>query len=159
MELCDVYNADGTPSGTIVPRGTPLPENCYFLVVQVWVRNRLGDYLIQQRAFHLADGPGMWITTAGYVVAGESSQVGAIREVREELGIELDPSHLHLWQRLRTQRHLEDIWIAELQDGAISAPTLNDEVADWMWASKQGMTYMIQNGAFFGYSYFEMLPD
>lgn len=159
MELCDVYNADGTRSGEIAPRGASLPENRYFLAVQVWVRNRYGDYLIQQRALHLADGPGMWTTTAGYVIAGESSKAGAIREVREELGIDIDSASFNLWQRLKTQTRLEDIWIAELRDETIGSPILNADVSDWMWASKQGLTYMIQNGAFFPYIYFEMLPD
>lgn len=159
MELCDVYNADGTRRGEIVPRGTILPENCYFLAVQVWLRNRYGDYLIQQRALHLMDGPGLWVTTAGYVVAGESSKAGAIREVREAIGIEIDPTSLHLWQRLKTQTRIEDVWIAEFPDDAMGSPTLDATLNDWMWTSKQGLGYMIQNGAFFAYRYFEMLPD
>lgn len=159
MEICDVYDELGARTGQRVERGTWLQAGHYYLAVQVWIRNEVDEYLIQQRAPHLASGPGMWATTAGYVIADEESIDGAIREVMEELSIRLLPVQLRHFDRLRTPPRLEDIWIAHVQRDSVGMPVLEADVADWKWASKNEIRQMIENGDFFAYSYFEHLPD
>lgn len=136
-------------------RGTQLQEGECYLVVQVWLQNENGDYLVQQRAFHLVSGPGMWATTAGYVLSGEESLNGAIREVNEELG--LQPIHFRKFARLVQGNLMQDIWLAHVPQD--STPVLGSEVAAWKWASKRELKQMINNGEFFHYSYFDQLPE
>jgi 8-oxo-dGTP diphosphatase len=159
MELCDVLDATGTPTGRIVERGTVLPPDEYYLVVQVWIRNEAGAYLIQQRAHHLASAPGIWAITAGYVQTGEASLTAAIRETNEELGVQLLPAHLTRFDRLRTEYRIEDVWLAHVTQAAIGVPAPGDEVADWQWATKATITQMIEQGLFFRYSYFDQIPE
>ncbi|MBZ0315318.1 MAG: NUDIX domain-containing protein [Anaerolineae bacterium] len=159
MELCDIFDASGTWTGRTVARGTELPPGEYYRVVQVWIRNENGDYLVQQRALHLVSGPGMWATTAGYVLTGEESVAGAVREVREELGLELTPSQFRLFDRMAMNHLLQDIWLVEVSSAEIGQPMLGPEVADWQWASKNALARMIEAHAFFAYSYFARLPD
>jgi 8-oxo-dGTP pyrophosphatase MutT (NUDIX family) len=158
MELCDVLDETGTPTGQIVARGTILPPGEYYQVVQVWVRNEAGQYLIQQRAQHVSS-PGVWAITAGYVVAGEASLAAAIRETHEELGIQLAPAHLTRFERLRTDDRIEDVWLADVIQADIGVPAPSDEVADWKWASRAEISQMISAGVFFGYSYFARIPE
>lgn len=159
MEMCDVHDESGTRTGRIVARNTPLGQGEYYLSVQVWLRNEDGDYLIQQRAHHLTTGPGMWATTAGYVISGEDSVTGAMREVIEELGIALTPAALSQLLSLKKDDRIEHVWLANVQKNAITAMTLEKDVAAWQWASKALIRQMIEAGEFFGYSYFESLPE
>lgn len=158
MEICDVFDQFGNFTGRTAERGTALAPGEFYLSVQVWIREKTGHYLIQQRAAHLSSGAGMWATTAGYVFAGEASQQGAIREVQEELGIRLPPQQLHHFARLVTETRLEDIWIVYLLDDSIT-PQPGSEVAAWQWASKKDMQQMIHAHVFFPYSYFATLPE
>ena len=158
MELCDVVDASGIPTGRVVVRGTELGPGEHYLVVHIWIRNEAGEYLVQQRSPHIAHYPGVWASTAGQVQAGEDSLAAAIRETMEELGIQLSPAHLRRFDRLITHNRVEDLWLAEVTKNAIGSPTPGPEVADWKWASKATLSGLISQGGFYAYSYFDKLP-
>jgi 8-oxo-dGTP pyrophosphatase MutT (NUDIX family) len=159
MELCDVFDEAGARTGKTATRGTELRPGEYYLVVQVWIRNESGKYLIQKRAPHLVSGPGMWATTAGQILAGEESIRGALREVNEELGIQLSPTAFRQFARLFLGNLMQDIWLAEDSRDSIGTPVLGSEVTDWQWASKHEIGQMIRSGHFFAYNYFDQLPE
>jgi 8-oxo-dGTP diphosphatase len=90
MELFDVYNKGHTKIGRSIYRGTPLADGEYGLVVHVWIKNSDGKYIISKRAKHKTFG-GLWECPGGGAITGEISLETAIREVKEEIGITLDP--------------------------------------------------------------------
>ena len=67
-------------------------KNRFHLVVHVWIVNAKGEYLISQRAASRPSYPLMWECVGGSVLRGESSVDGAVREVKEEVGIDLSPA-------------------------------------------------------------------
>ncbi len=91
MELWDLYTRHRVPTGQTHVRGNPLPVGCFHLVVHVWIRNAKGEYLISQRAADRQTFPLLWETVGGAVLAGETSLQGALREAKEEIGIDLQP--------------------------------------------------------------------
>ena len=155
METCDIVDESGNRTGLVAPRGSELSPGEFFPVVHVWIRDEFGNYLIQQRAFHRPSDPGVWAVTAGYVLEGEDSLPGAIREVEEELGIQLSPSHLKRFDRHALENRLEDIWLADISRSSMSTPALGPEVADWKWVSKVELEQMVSRNDFFRYSYFD----
>jgi 8-oxo-dGTP pyrophosphatase MutT (NUDIX family) len=159
VEKCDVVDEFGDRTGRTVPRGTKLGPDEYFLVVHVWIRDKDGEYLIQQRAPHLQFDPGIWATTVGYVRAGEDSVFAALREISEELGIHLTPGHLQQLGRCRMQSRIEDLWLAEVSRNSTATPTLGAEVTDWKWVSKLELEQMVTRGDFFPYSYLGILLE
>ena len=68
-------------------RGERLPIDGYHLVVHVWIRNAKGEYLIAQRSANRPTFPVVWECVDGSVVKGEDSLQGALREVKEEVGV------------------------------------------------------------------------
>lgn len=128
------------------------------LVVHVWIRDEAGDYLVQQRAHDRPVDPGVWAVTAGYVQAGEDSRSAALRETREELGLSLLPAQLQRLTQHALNDRFEDIWLATVTRAALGQPQPGPEVADWQWASKAMLGKLIEQGDFFGYSYFDGLP-
>jgi 8-oxo-dGTP diphosphatase len=154
MEICNIVDELGNRTGRVVTRGMNLAPGEFYPVVHVWIRDKLSNYLIQQRAFHLASSPGAWAVTVGYVLAGEDSISGAIREVKEELGIQLSSSQLKLIDRHTMENRVEDVWLADISRSSMGSPILGPEVADWKWVSKAELEQMVNQNDFFRYSYF-----
>ncbi len=95
MELWDLYRKNGTPSGIDHVRGKPIPEGLFHIVSGVAVRHIDGTYLLMQRDRNKESWPSYWELGAnGSILKGESPLQGAIRELKEECGI--DSSNLEL---------------------------------------------------------------
>ena len=90
MELWDLYNEKRELIGKTHVRGEKIPDGYYHLAVHVWIRNSKGEYLIGQRSADRSKFPLMWGTVGGSAIAGENSITAAIRETKEEVGIDLD---------------------------------------------------------------------
>jgi len=91
MESWDIYDKHRCPLGKIKERGTRLEDGEYHLTAHICIFDREGRMLIQQRADCKSTWPSLWdVTAAGSVLAGESSEQGAHRELFEELGLDRD---------------------------------------------------------------------
>ena len=94
-ELWDVYDADRNKTGRFHRRAEPLRPGDRHLCVHVWVQNAAGKFLITRRSARKSMA-GLWECTGGCAVAGEESLDAALREVREETGLRLDPERAEL---------------------------------------------------------------
>ena len=89
-EILDIYTRDGKHLGT------KTREEChrenpgfYHKPVWIWIINDNGQFLVQKRSQQKKWFTGMWdIPSAGHLEAGEEPIDGAIRETKEELGID-----------------------------------------------------------------------
>ena len=89
MEIWDAYDRQGVKTGKDLIRGEEIGEGLYHLVCEVVVRHRDGDYLLLQRDFGKEAYPGYEeIGAGGSALKGETPLQGAVRELREESGIE-----------------------------------------------------------------------
>ena len=89
MEVWDAYNRQFERIKCMsLVRGEVIPDGVYHLVSDVIVKHIDGDYLLMQRDSRKHFG-GMWEATAGgSALQGEDAFSCAIRELREETGIE-----------------------------------------------------------------------
>ncbi len=155
MERLDIYDQNGQPTGRVIDRGARLAAGDHILVVQLWIRDELGQYLIQQRAHHLVDAPGIWATTAGHVQAGEDSRSAALRELDEEMGLQISPDLLSHFLRFTRNNIIQDVWVANVLTADLGGPVIGVEVAGWMWASREKIEAMVASGDFFPYRYLQ----
>jgi 8-oxo-dGTP pyrophosphatase MutT (NUDIX family) len=89
MELWDAYREDGTPAGRNLVRGEAIPDGLFHLVSEIVVRHEDGTFLLMQRDLKKTNFPGLYVASAGgSAVVGERPYDTAIRELREETGIE-----------------------------------------------------------------------
>ena len=116
-ELWDVYRADGSVvEGKVSVRGHhDLLKNEYHLVVYVWIINDQNEVIISKRQKGKTF-EGMWECTGGCAQRGDTSLQAALREVREELGIELDPDKGEKFKRYirkfpQGAAALCDVWV------------------------------------------------
>lgn len=60
-----------------------------------WAYNSKGEILVQKRSMQKKKFPGLWdMPCAGHVDAGETAKKGAIREAKEEIGIDVSEDEM-----------------------------------------------------------------
>lgn len=144
MELWDLYTEDRVLTGKSHVRGEEIPENLFHLVVHVWIKNSKGQYLISQRAADRPTCPLMWETVGGSVLKGENSLQGALREVKEEVGIDLSSdkgklifSKVRKAMGRRKFNDILDVWCFEYDGEAHLDKAETKEVEQSKWLSKE----------------------
>lgn len=145
MEKWDLYNAKREKSGITVCRGEIIPKGLYHLSVSVWIVNQQGQYLLSQR-HPKKQYPLYWECTGGSVLSGETSLQGAIREVKEELGILLTPGSEKLIYQSRREnvQDFYDVWLFH-KDIKIEEMRLQEtEVVDVQWVNPDKLFEMFR---------------
>ena len=98
MEYLDVCDEKGQPAGGIVSREKAHRDGIRHRTAHVWViREEKGriQVLLQKRSANKESFPGMYDTSsAGHIPAGCEPLDSALRELREELGIEAGEGQL-----------------------------------------------------------------
>ena len=153
MEVWDLYTEGRIKTGETHLRGTALPNDRIHLLVHVWIVNAKGEYLISQRAANRPTYPLMWECVGGSVLQGESSVDGAVREVKEEVGIDLSPSagalvasEVRKLVNGAAFNDIKDVWLFPY-DGEISLENATtDEVADAKWMTKSEIKEYYRSG-------------
>lgn len=142
-ELWDLYSENRELLGRDHIRGEQLPIDGYHLVVHVWIRNSKGEYLISQRSANRSRYPLMWECVGGSVIKGEDSLQGAIREVKEEVGIDLEPDKGQvLFTKVRKVMEgkifndIVDVWLFDYDGEVNLSDATTDEVAQVAWMDR-----------------------
>lgn len=112
-ELIDVLNEDGTKTGEVVTRKEVHEKGLWHRIVVIAIIDKEGHILMQQRAKDKETNPGKWdVSVAGHVSAGQTSIEAAIREVKEEIGIDLEEKDLQYKLTYQTGRKVKDHFYA-----------------------------------------------
>lgn len=144
-ERWDVLDADRNPTGRTHRRGDPLPEGDYHLVVQVWVRNARGEFLLTKRA-PTKGFPNLWEPTGGSAQAGDDSLAAALRELQEETGLTVTPEQGRLVRTMRRRSDFLDVWLFDA-DFPLDAVTLQPgETTDAQYADASRIRAMRDAG-------------
>ncbi len=149
MELFDLYDSERNKTDKTMERGTPIPKGYYRAVVHICIFGSDGKMLIQQRQPFKHGWSGMWdVTVGGSSIAGETSLDAAIREVGEEIGVQLAPDELRRVITLQTDEVFDDFYIVQ-KDLNIQNLTLQEtEVAEVKWADMSEIFSMIDEKKF-----------
>lgn len=152
MEIWDLYDENKNLTGKTWTRGEKVPDNYYHLVVHVWIKNNKGEYLISQRAEHKTL-PLKWECAGGSVLKGETSIEGAIRETKEEVGIELNKedgklvySEVRKTFKGRKFNDIMDVWLFKYNGEVNLKNATTDEVKDIKWMTKEEIKELYETG-------------
>ena len=144
MELVDVLNKQKELTGKTVDKHE-VPEGFYRLSVHIWIINDNGDLLLQQRLSTAHKFPNAWSNTGGAVQAGESSIEGAIRELKEELGIDVSKEELEFIASYKRPKDYADVWLLNKNIDIDDITIAEDEVQNVKWATMQEFEEMLAN--------------
>lgn len=100
LELFDVLSENLEATGLVRERSIVHELGSWHRTVHVWVvrKKKQGfDVLLQKRSRDKDSYPGCYdISSAGHIRAGDDYLESAVRELKEELGIEAKPQELHM---------------------------------------------------------------
>ena len=93
MEIRDLFDVNRNLTGETICKGEDIPKGKYIAVVLCFIQNSDGNFLIQKRS---KQKNGKYGSTSGHLETGETSLHGMLREIKEELGLEIRPTELEL---------------------------------------------------------------
>lgn len=94
MELLDVYDDFGKTTGRVIKRGdksVKLSSNEHIAVAVIFIENSKGEFLMQKTS---KEKGGEFSSTGGHVNSGETPLESIKREVKEEIGINIDNENI-----------------------------------------------------------------
>ena len=95
MEYLEVLDENGNPTGKKKLRSEVHKDGDWHKAVHVWILNSKGELLLQKRSANKESHPNQWDTSsAGHLTVGLDSTSGAIKEIKEELGIKVKKDDL-----------------------------------------------------------------
>lgn len=158
MEIWDIYDENRKKTKRTVMRGNPILKGDYHLVVHVWITNDKRELLIQKRQPWKVGWPNMWdCSVAGCALSGENTQQAAIRETKEELGIDLNINENDIFSIVRFSSGFDDTWLVRQNVNTDRLKLQYAEVADAKWVKCSEIRQLILNGEFIEYDYVDKL--
>ena len=158
-ELIDIYDADRNPTGVTIPReGAFLKEGEFMLYVLAIVEDAHGRYLITRRSLDKHWAAGWWEVTGGGVLSGETSAQAVVREVREEVGLDvekepLDPVHAYKNVDLESgDNYIVDIYHFHLNVCKDDVTLQDSEAIDCRFATWNEICELADQGVFLHFS-------
>ena len=102
-----------------------------------------GEYLISQRSANRPTFPLIWECVDGSVLKGEDSLQGAVREAKEEVGVDLLPENGHIVfsNTIKSEfgkiaNKIVDVWLFEYNGEADLSNATTDEAAQIAWMNR-----------------------
>ena len=116
-EYLDIWDADGQPTGKKCLKDEAHQKGWFHPTVHIWFYTNTPSLLLQKRSLNKQTFPGLWdVSVAGHVIAGESIIDGALREIKEEIGLDIKEIDLILLEvRKNTNRFDNGIIDCEFQ--------------------------------------------
>lgn len=104
-----------------------------FKKVHVWIINDKNELLLQKRSATKKSHPNCWdISGAGHIRAGESVIEGAIRELKEELGIKANEDDLKFIAIVKSTKNLQN-----QEFGYVYLLKSNNEIKDYIFEDNE----------------------
>lgn len=153
-ELFDILNEKGEYTGKIEPREKCHKEGLWHKAVCCFIINSKDQVLLQRRSAKKKLWPNMWdITGGGHVLTGEFGFQAIIREMKEELGIDLEKNDITFIGSAistdikagLTDNHFNEYYIVKKDIDESKLILQEEEVTEVKWISKDEIIKRIKN--------------
>lgn len=163
-EFLDVWDQNGTPTGRVCKKDEAHQKGLFHPTVHVWFYTLTPTLLFQKRGANKQTFPNLWdVSVAGHVSAGESIIEGALREIKEEIGLTLNATDLHRIDVRKnvnkfpngiTDCEFQHVFLSELKTGVKDLVIQKEEVDDVRLFSFEEMEICMQQK----HSEFKIVP-
>ena len=115
MELIDVLDENGKYTGKVEERKKVHEDGLWHIHVGVWIMNKKGELLFQQRSVQKKVNPGKWTRTGGHVDSGETPLNAIQRETYEEIGVKIPLEEFKLLDISKEEKYIPNTKILNRQ--------------------------------------------
>ncbi len=137
IEYVDIYDRNKNKTGIKKRRYIdPLEKGEYIIGVQLVILNHKNEILITKRSEKKKVLPGKWECNGGAIHSSETPLEGLEREIKEELGIEINPNKLLFYKTtVNDETHnIKEIYLYK-DNIDIKNLKLSEEVSDAKYVS------------------------
>lgn len=134
MEYFDVVDINRNKTNKILPRGAELNPGEFNVGVEIWIINSNKKILLTQRSKYKSH-PLQWECPGGCLLAGETSVEAAIREIKEEIGLDINFQDLKYLSTHLYKYQFVDIFLVTKEIDTDKLFLQTEEVADAKWIS------------------------
>jgi len=154
-EYIDIVNPDGTITGNTCLKSYAHQHGVLHASVHVWLYNKKGQILVQQRSCKKEIYPNLWdVSVAGHIGAGEHHLSAVQREVEEEIGVIYSIDDF-VYQGMFTEKHahanglidyeLHYVYLLKFNQEIAKLNLQKEEVAQVKFMSIEDLTNQINN--------------
>ena len=154
-EYFDILDESGNKTGKTKLRSEVHRDGDWHKAVHIWIINNTGDILLQRRCATKDSNPNkLDISSAGHLSAGDDSLTGALRELKEELNLDVKPEDLQFIKTLkRSSRYTEtfinnefdDLYIVRTDKKIDDMKFQEDEISEIMFVPYKKFKEMVNN--------------
>lgn len=151
-EQIDITDKHGTATGQISTRPEAHQQALWHRVTAIWIFRGRQEIL----TFRLGDTKdldlrGKWTSTmGGHLAQGEDAITNAVREIKEELGVTVDPSQLAFvcTRQSRNYFHIQEVFVLNWDLAPDAFQIDKDELVDMRWLSIEEYLREYEKGLF-----------
>lgn len=158
-EYRDLYDLNRRPINKKFLKDGIQPRNSKFVTVVVFIFNPSNKkWLMQKRT---KDKGGKWATTSGHPISGQTSIEGMVKEIKEELGIEVLEDELRLITTVERKKKFADIYYLEKKIDLEKVKVQKEEVDDVTWMTSKDIEAFYKENKFkkTHYNYYKELTS
>ena len=109
QEMIDIFDENQNKLNISLPRKEVHQKGLWHIASGCVIVNNNLEILSQKRSIHKDKNAGLWdLSASGHIPAGEDAQNSLLREIKEELGLDIKGSELHLLGVYRRQETHND---------------------------------------------------
>ena len=149
MSVCDILDEKGNLTGKTANISQIHDKNYYHKSAHVWIYNE-NKLLLQKRSPYVRCCPNCYeVSSSGHLDAGENSIEAAMRETKEELGIELNKEDFKLLFSIlvneTNNQEFRDVYLVTKKVKLNSKYYINKEVSDIKWITLKEFENIVAN--------------
>jgi len=150
MELIEIVDKDCNFTGQIIDKEEAHNKNLLHNEVAVFVINDKEQVLLQKRSANKRFNPNKWALCAGHVDAGESLESAALREIKEEIGIDITANDLKPFAERKftisnSNSHITYFYYTKSNLNEKDFIIQKEELSEVKWFDIDEVIYMIQS--------------
>lgn len=154
-EYFDILDENGEFTNKVESRSTCHKEGLWHKAVALFIINSKNQVLLQKRSANKRMWPNLWdITAGGHVLAGEFGFQSIIREIKEEIGIDIEQNDITFIgastsQNIKNEiknKHFNEYYIVNKDIDVSELVLQEEEVSDAKWFEKEDIINRINNG-------------
>lgn len=133
MEYIDIFDENNNPIGERKEKQQAHEDGNFHRTAHVWIINDKNELLLQKRSASKKSHPNCWdISGAGHIRAGESITEGAIRELKEELGVEATEKDLNYIATIKSTKNPKN-----MEFGYVYLLSCNKKIKDYTFEDEE----------------------